>query len=98
MTDAYSDRELEAMMADLESDRVERKESLQGDSPAKIREAVCAFANDLPDHRRPGVVFVGADDDGRPKRRCACSAWCSGTASASRRRGVSCGPTASRGA
>ena len=67
MTDAYSDRELEAMMADLESDRVERKESLQGDSPARIREAVCAFANDLPDHRRPGVVFVGADDDGRPK-------------------------------
>ena len=67
MTDAYSECELEAMMADLESDRVEREESLQGDSPARIREAVCAFANDLPDHRRPGVVFVGADDDGRPK-------------------------------
>ena len=66
-TDACSDDDLEAMMADLESDRVERKESLQGDSPARIREAVCAFANDLPDHRRPGVVFVGADDDGRPK-------------------------------
>jgi len=55
------------MMVDLESDRVERKESLQGDSPARIREAVCAFANDLPDHRRSGVVFVGADDEGRPK-------------------------------
>ena len=67
MEGSYSERELEAMMADLESDRVERKESLQGDSPARIREAVCAFANDLPDHRRPGVVFVGADDDGRPK-------------------------------
>ena len=67
MTGAYSDDELEAMMADLESDRVERKESLQGDSPARVREAVCAFSNDLPDHRRPGVVFVGADDEGRPK-------------------------------
>ena len=67
MEESYSERELEAMMADLESDRVERKESLQGDSPARIREAVCAFANDLPDHRRPGVVFVGADDEGRPK-------------------------------
>ena len=66
MTGAYSDNELEAMMANLESDRVERKESLQGDSPARVREAVCAFANDLPDHRHPGVVFVGADDDGRP--------------------------------
>ena len=63
---SYSDRELEGMMADLESDLVERKESLRGDSPARVREAVCAFANDLPDHRRPGVVFVGADDAGRP--------------------------------
>ena len=54
------------MLADLESDLVERKESLQGDAPNRIREAVCAFANDLPDHRRPGVVFVGADDGGRP--------------------------------
>ena len=66
MTEGYSDRELEAMMADLESDLVERKESLRGDSAARIREAVCAFANDLPDHRRPGVVFVGADDAGDP--------------------------------
>ena len=62
----YSDDELAAMMADLESDLVERKESLRGDAPAKIRQAVCAFANDLPDHGRPGVVFVGARDDGRP--------------------------------
>ena len=54
------------MMADLESDLVERKESLRDDRPARVREAVCAFANDLPDHRRPGVVFVGADDAGRP--------------------------------
>ena len=66
MTDAHSDAELEAMMADLESDLVERKESLQGDSPRRIREAVCAFANDLPDRRRSGVVFVGASDDGKP--------------------------------
>ena len=66
MKDAYSDAELESMMADLESDLVERKESLQGESPRRIREAVCAFANDLPDHRCSGVIFVGADDDGRP--------------------------------
>jgi len=66
MTEGYSHRELGAMMADLESDLVERKESLRGDSPARIREAVCAFANDLPDHRRPGVVLVGADDAGNP--------------------------------
>ena len=63
---AYTDRELEAMMADLESDRLERKESLGGDAPKKIRQAVCAFANDLPDHGQPGVLFIGVDDDGRP--------------------------------
>lgn len=62
----YSDAELAAMMADLESDLVERKESFVGD---KIREAVCAFANDLPGHRRPGVVFVGVRDDGAPAGR-----------------------------
>ena len=66
MTDGYTDRELEALLADLESDRVERKESLQGDSPRRIREAVCAFANDLPDHRRPGIVLVGVTDAGSP--------------------------------
>ena len=69
---SYSDRELEAMMADIESELVERKESLR-DAPAKkdgpvekIRQAVCAFANDLPGHDRPGVVFVGVRDDGTP--------------------------------
>ena len=62
----YSDAELTAMMADIESDLVERKESLRGDAPVKIRQAVCAFANDLADHRRPGVVLVGVRDDGRP--------------------------------
>ena len=32
MTAPYTRRELESMMADLESDRVERKESLRGDN------------------------------------------------------------------
>ena len=30
----------------------------------EVREAVCAFANDLPAHGRPGVAFIGARDDG----------------------------------
>ena len=62
----YPTATLEAMMADIESELVERKESLQGDAPTRIRQAVCAFANDLPDHRRPGVAFVGVRDDGTP--------------------------------
>ena len=56
--------ELILLLQDIESDRVERKESLSGDASTKIREAICSFANDLPDHRTPGVVIVGASDDG----------------------------------
>ncbi|VAW77594.1 Transcriptional regulator, partial [hydrothermal vent metagenome] len=32
----------------------------------RARQAVCAFANDLPDHQQPGVLFIGARDDGTP--------------------------------
>jgi ATP-dependent DNA helicase RecG len=62
----YSDDELERMLDQTESDLVERKESFRGDAPQSVREAVCAFANDLPDHGRPGVIFVGVRDDGCP--------------------------------
>ena len=55
--------ELLLLFNDLESDRVERKESWKS-SKEKIREAICAFANDLPDYRLPGVVFVGVKDNG----------------------------------
>lgn len=61
-----SDAELEALLNDLESDRAERKESFKGDAPEKVRQAVCAFANDLPNHQKAGVVFIGARDDGSP--------------------------------
>jgi len=56
--------ELETLATNLESDSVERKESLA--SPDRIRQAICAFANDLPCHGRPGYIFIGLDDDGRP--------------------------------
>ncbi len=46
------------------SDHVEFKNSLSSDTRNDIQEAICAFANDLPDHREPGVIFVGARDDG----------------------------------
>lgn len=56
------DRELEALLQDAESDRVERKASAADRD--RLREAICAFANDLPDHRQPGVLFIGVNDDG----------------------------------
>lgn len=61
-----TDAELEALLDDTETDRAERKESWNGDAPEKGAQAVCAFANDLPDHQAPGVLFVGARDNGEP--------------------------------
>lgn len=62
----FSDAELELLLEDTESDRVERKESFKGDVPKKARQAVCAFANDLPGHNKSGVLFIGAKDNGSP--------------------------------
>src|SRR5438445_8595798 len=58
-----NNQEIAELFAQLESDRTERKASISDTD--KIRQAVCAFANDLPDHRKPGVVFVGVMDDGK---------------------------------
>lgn len=51
-----------SLLEDLESDRVERKASASDHK--KIRQAICAFANDMPGHGNPGVLFIGAHDDG----------------------------------
>lgn len=59
-----SDDQLAALLDDLESDRIERKKAWAGDAPEKARQAVCAFANDLPNHGQPGIIFIGANDDG----------------------------------
>jgi ATP-dependent DNA helicase RecG len=55
------DSELLSFLKDLESDSVERKESMS--HPDRIREAICAFANDPPGNQKPGVIFIGAKDD-----------------------------------
>ncbi len=60
------DAELLSLVLDLESDRVERKESFKGSAPQAVREAVCAFANDLPGHGLPGIVVIGLRDSGAP--------------------------------
>ena len=52
------------LLGQIESDRVEFKEVLSRSTSDDIREAICAFANDLPDHRQPGVAFVGVRNDG----------------------------------
>ncbi|WP_297475982.1 ATP-binding protein [Ferrovum sp.] len=61
-----SDQQLEALLNDTESDLTERKKSFRGDVSRKARQVVCAFSNDLPNHNSPGVLFIGAGDDGTP--------------------------------
>ena len=52
--------ELLALLADVESFRVERTVSTA--DTAKFCEAVCAFANDIPNSGKPGFLLIGADD------------------------------------
>lgn len=62
----FADQELEALLNHIESDLVGEKQSFKEDVPKKTRQAICAFANDLPNHNQPGILFIGAKDDGTP--------------------------------
>ncbi|MET0395106.1 MAG: hypothetical protein ABW019_18310 [Chitinophagaceae bacterium] len=55
--------ELDKILVDLEADRVEKTISLTDSS--KFGEAICSFCNDMPNHRKPGYLIIGATDDGR---------------------------------
>lgn len=57
-----STEEIRKMLLDVESDRVER--TISTTNTDKFGQAICAFANDLPDHRMPGYLFLGVLDDG----------------------------------
>ncbi len=57
-----SDDDLRRYLRDLESDHVERTNGHANKD--KIGEALCAFANDLPDRRATGVLYVGVHDNG----------------------------------
>jgi ATP-dependent DNA helicase RecG len=57
-------QQLAVMLQNLESDRVERTRSTNNTD--KFAQAVCAFANDLPNHAEPGYLVVGVDDNGHP--------------------------------
>ena len=59
-----TDDELGKLMGDLESDRVERTVATKDTD--KFAEAICAFSNDLPNHGKPGYLFIGVHDSGTP--------------------------------
>ena len=54
--------EIRALLNDIESDRVER--TISTTNTDKFGQAICAFANDLPDHKQAGFLFLGVKDDG----------------------------------
>lgn len=54
--------ELKTLLADLESARIER--TISTNKTDKFCEAICAFANDYPQHCQPGYLIIGANDDG----------------------------------
>lgn len=54
--------ELLRLKDDLENDRVEKTVTVS--KKEKFGEAICAFSNDLPDHRKPGYILIGVNDDG----------------------------------
>ena len=56
-----TDDQLLELLRGGESDRAEFTSEYD---EVKVRRNVCAFSNDLPGHGRPGVVFIGANDDG----------------------------------
>lgn len=57
-----SEAQLVNLLSDLESDCIERTVSVTDTD--KFCQAICAFANDLPNHRQPGYLLIGVRDDG----------------------------------
>ena len=56
--------DISSLLADIESFRVERTESLA--DADKFCKAICAFSNDMPASGLPGYLFVGVDKKGNP--------------------------------
>lgn len=56
-----TNEEIKALLTDTEADNVER--TVSTNNTDKFREAICAFANDMPSHGKPGYLFIGADDE-----------------------------------
>jgi len=58
-----AESEIVKLIQSGESDSVEFTTSTN--NTEKFSQAICAFANDLPNHRKPGYTLVGLYDDGK---------------------------------
>jgi ATP-dependent DNA helicase RecG len=54
--------ELDKILPVIETDRVEK--TISKTDADKFGEAICSFCNDMADHRRPGYLVIGVNDDG----------------------------------
>lgn len=59
---SFTPEELQNLLSDIESDRVERTVSIN--KTDKFGEAICAFSNDFPSHHKAGYLLVGVRDNG----------------------------------
>lgn len=58
-------KELEEVLSDLESDRIEK--TISTNNTDKFCEAICAFSNDFPNHKKNGYLVIGVEDKlGKP--------------------------------
>jgi ATP-dependent DNA helicase RecG len=60
-----SQDEIASLLPSLETDRIEK--TVSRNNADKFGEAICAFCNDMPGHRLPGYLIIGANDDGSLK-------------------------------
>lgn len=56
-----TEEEVNKLIADMESDWIERTRSTADD---KLGQAICAFSNDFPNHKHSGYLLLGVNDDG----------------------------------
>lgn len=56
-----TEAELVLLLTNMEADYIERTASVN--NMDKFGQAICAFANDLPNHRKPGYLLIGVNDD-----------------------------------
>jgi ATP-dependent DNA helicase RecG len=57
-----TEERVKALIADMESDWIERTTSIKED---KLGPAVCALSNDFPNHKHSGYIVLGVHDDGK---------------------------------
>lgn len=57
-----TEAKVKELIANVESDWIERTISIRED---KLGPAICAYSNDFPNHKHPGYILLGVNDNGQ---------------------------------